>query len=483
MPATPTADAASPPPHPGRAGVAPRVWPLFVGTFFLAAGGGLVFPLLAELQDRHDLPTWGLGVISALFFVGSVAGQLGLAPLGDRGHARRLLLAGVALNMAALVWFAFGTELWQFTAARGLQGLATGMFLPAARASLVRSDPRRAGLLLGRFAGTETGGFVFGPVIGTVIFTALGLQAPFLIVTLPLLAVFVLLARVALPGTAPATAIPARGTPAGATPAGAATGPAEPGAAALAPAPPTRFGVLSSLDLLRRRGVAVAVVLQLSVFLPVGIYESLWARYLDDRGASTLLIGVGLSLYGLPFVLTAPTGGRLADKLGPVRSATLAMLVVIPTTAAYGLVAVPLVIIALALVEAVGNATAVPGAQTAMARSCPPARLTAGQGLSGAVSMLGAGVSAAVAAPVYEAFGPAWLFGGAAACMTALVVAAQVIDRWGGVRGVPDTLPAVDSWSHSADVDTPIGAVPLDPHPGAHHPSPGAGSPSGSTVP
>lgn len=425
------------------------LWPLFVGSFFLAAGGGVIFPLLAELQDAHGLPTWGLGLISALFFAGSVLGQLVIAPLGDRGQARRLLVVGVVANVAALVVFAVASELWQFALARAVTGLATGIFLPAARASLVRADPARAGHLLGRFAGTETGGFVFGPVLGTVIFQGFGLKAPFLVLAAILGGVLVMLVRVPLPGTE-VVAAPAVATGDGAAP-GRSGG-----------------GVLGSIDLLRYRGVVVAVLLQLSVFLPVGIYDSLWARYLDDRGASTLLIGVGLSLYGLPFVLTAPTGGRLADRLGPVRSATLGMLIVVPATAAYGLIAAPILITGMALIEAVGNATAVPGAQTAMARSCPPNRLTAGQGLAGAVSMVGAGVSAAVAAPVYEAVGPAWLFVGAAAGMALLVVAARVVDAWGGVPAVPAAVPITVAdlagpEGHGADVDTPVGPVPLDP--------------------
>src|SRR5690606_8091350 len=111
-------------------------------------------------------------------------------------------------------------------------------------------------------------------------------------------------------------------------------------------------GILSSLRLLRIRGVLVAVLLELAVFLPVGIYDSLWARYLQDRGATTLFVGIGLSLYGIPYVLWAPEGGRLADRIGPVRSATIGMIVVIPATALYGLLALPVAITALALVEA-----------------------------------------------------------------------------------------------------------------------------------
>ena len=70
---------------------------------------------------------------------------------------------------------------------------------------------------------------------------------------------------------------------------------------------------------------------------------------------------MSLTLYGIPYVLWAPKGGALADRLGPVRSATLGMIIVVPATALYGLLAAPLVITGVALIEAIGNATAVPG--------------------------------------------------------------------------------------------------------------------------
>jgi len=385
----------------------------------------------------------------SVILVGAVGAQLLLAPLADRGHARSMLIGGLVASIAGLVLFAVGSQLWHFASARLLEGLAAGAFLPAARSSLVRTDPARAGHLLGRFASAETGGFVFGPVVGTLVFTALGLRAPFLVLAALLVPVVVLVMRAPLAD--PALPAPVRRHPDDA-----------------APSHERLSTLLQPLRLLRIRGVVVAVLLELAVFLPVGIYDSLWARYLDDRGASTLLIGVGLTLYGLPFVLAAPHGGRLADRLGPVRAATLGMFVVVPTTAAYGLLAAPLVITAAALLEAVGNATAVPAAQTAMARSCPPSQLAAGQGLSGAVAMIGAGAAAAVAAPVYEAVGSVWLFGGAAVLMAALVVLARALDRRGGTPAVPhparpSTTPAASAVSASrTEVDTPVGPVPLE---------------------
>ncbi len=425
-----------PPTSPGEAPArGPVLWPYFVTTFLVCSAGGLVFPLLADLQDAHGLPTWGLGAISALYFAGAVGGQLVLAPLADRGHARTLLLAGVGLAVAAMVGFAVAGVLWQFCLARLLSGLAAGSFLPATRATLVRTDPDRAGHLLGRYAGTETGGFVFGPVVGTAVYAVAGLAMPFVVLAIALAAGAVLLLRTPVPAAATVDD-PAVGPGRDVT--------ADDGAAA------GSYGPFSSFGLLRHRGVVVAVLLELAVFLPVGIYDSLWARYLQDRGASTLLVGVGLSLYGIPYVLWAPRGGRLADRLGPVRSATIGLLVVVPTTFVYGLLAGPLVITGVALVEAFGNATAVPGAQTAMARSCPPRRLAAGQGLSGAISLMTAGATAALAAPVYETAGPVVLFSAAAVAMAMLATVAHLVDRKGGTRAVPGPLVAVTDLPASA---------------------------------
>jgi MFS family permease len=399
-------------PDEARPARGPVLWPYFVATFFVAAGGGLIFPLLADLQDEHHLPTWGLGVISGMYFVGAVVGQLVLAPYADRGHTRRLLMAGAILSVVTMVLFAVSSELWQFSLARLMSGLAAGSFLPATRATLVRAAPERAGHLLGRYTGTETGGFVFGPVLGTAAYELWGLAAPFLALAVALAGVTVLLSRSTVPPAAAAADAGGRAAPA--------TG-----------------GIGAVLGLLRIRGVVVAVLLELAVFLPVGIYDSIWARYLQDRGATTMFVGVGLALYGIPYVLWAPQGGKLADRRGPVFAAVVGMVVVVPTTALYGLLAAPVVITLFALMEAFGNATAVPGAQAAMARSCPPERLASGQGLSGSISLLVAGATAAVAAPIYGAAGPEVLFVGAAAVMSLLVVAALALDRRGGVPGVP----------------------------------------------
>ena len=358
---------------------------LLAVTFVAAAANGVIFPLLAGLQEEHGLPTWGLGLISGATFAFGLLAQLLLSPQADRGRARGLLGAGLALTAAALLWFALGTELWEFVAARSLSGLALGCFLPAARAIAATADPARVGRNLGRLASAELGGFIAGPVFGSTLVDRFGLDAPFVVLAG--------LAGVGLVGVTACRLPDVRG-------------------------PRAAVGQ-RSWPLLRRRSVLAAALMSLSLYLPVGVYDALWARYLDDRGASTAFIGASLALYGLPFVALASLGGRLADRHGPVPAVAGGLVVIVPTTFLYGTLSSPGAIVLVAILEAVGQAAAVPGAQAAMARACP-GRVAAGQGLAGAVNLAGAGVAAVAAPPLYEAAGPAAVFGVVAALMAGL---------------------------------------------------------------
>jgi predicted MFS family arabinose efflux permease len=369
--------------------------PLYIVTFLAAAANGVVFPLLADLQDAHDLPTYGLGVISAASFLTALFAQLALAGQADRGRAKTMLLAGLALSFVSLVTFAISTELWQFTLARAMSGLAIGCMWPATRSIIARLDAEHVGRNLGRLASMELGGFITAPVLGAAVAKAFGLDAPFWLLAAVMLVALVALARRPVPGAIPG----------------------------YDPAAPRSV----SLDLLRYREVVVASILALALFMPVGIYDSLWSRYLQDRGASTLFIGVTLALYGVPFILLASRGGRLADRVGPFRAAFVCLVLIAPVIAVYGLFTVPIVIVSFAIIEAVIQAVAVPASQAAMAQACPPERLAAGQGLAGAAGQLGAGLMALGAAPVYEATGSEALFIGAAALTLGLGAIAWVL--------------------------------------------------------
>lgn len=389
--------------HTDRA--TPQMGVLLAAMFTLAAASSVVFPLLPELQDTYDLPTWGLGVISGTAFAVGLAVQVTVAGLADRGHAKALLLAGLGLAAGSGLLFAAGTTLAVFTVARALGGVAVGMFVPAARAIAATVAPSAVAHQLGRLAAFELGGFVFGPVVGAAMAEVWGLRAPFLTFAGAAVAGLAVLAPRRLP-----------------------------------PLPPGTASSTPSLALFRQRGVVVAALLALALFLPVGVYDALWARYLTDRGASTLFAGLSIALYGVPFVLLASTGGRVADRVGPVRAAVRSLWLIAPMTAAYGLLRAPALIAGVALFEAVAQAVAVPAAQAAMARACPPGRIAAGQGLAGATQLAGAAATAFVAAPLYGSAGPEAVFVGVATLIGVIGIVAWRLDAVGArsPAGVPD---------------------------------------------
>jgi predicted MFS family arabinose efflux permease len=310
------------------------------------------------------------------------------------------MVAGLGLSIVSMVLFALSNDLWQFTFARALSGLAFGCFAPATRSIVARLDADNVGRNLGRLASTELGGFITGPVIGATFASAFNLDAPFWVLAVVVAIVLAAIARRPIPGDVPTEALTS-----------------------------TSSGI--ALDLLRYREVVVATLLALALILPVGIYDSLWSRYLQDRGASTLFIGITLTMYGVPFIALASRGGRLADRTGPFHAAFVCLVLVSPLIALYGVITIPIVIVSVALVEAIVQAVAVPASQAAMAIACPPERLAAGQGLAGAAGQAGAGVVALVAAPVYESAGPGFLFAAAAVATLALGGVAWLVHKGG----------------------------------------------------
>lgn len=373
--------------------------PILLATAAISCGVGLIFPLLAEFQDRYGFSAAGLGLISASTFISALVAGVGLAQLADRGRARALLVVGLVGTACSLVWFSFATELWQFVGARAVEGLAAGIFVPAARKVVTAGDPLQAGRRLGMLTSAELAGFLMGPVIGAAL-SGITLQTPFILVASICLVFVVVAVRVRLPR--------------------------------LEESDRTRSS-LSSVAMLRRPRVAGAALLSLALFLPVGVYDAMWSRYLTDRGASTLLIGAGLSLYAVPVILLATWGGRLADRYGAVRVATIALCFVIPMTVGYGLLTVPLLITALAFAEGVPQAVANPAVQAAMLDACAGDEVAAGQGLAYAVNQVGAGVSALVAPIVYAATGPETLFVAVGALMAVVFAGGALLSR----RAVP----------------------------------------------
>lgn len=293
-----------------------------------------------------------------------------------------------------MVMFAFATDPAGLVMARALGGAGEGLYGPAARRAAVNQAVERPAEALGRMGAVAVAGFVMGPPLGAFLLEVGSLRTPFITLA-------VLLA-ICLPGVARIQEPPVVTTPRG-------------GAARL----------------LRRRPVIAALALSASLQTMFGAFEALWSVYFKDLGASARFIGISLALFPLPMIACAPYGGRLADRAGPQRAAVVANLCAVPVVIAYGWVSVPVLVVALALVNTLFQSVSMPGGQAAMARASPDELLATGQGLYGAVGAIAAAIAALTAAPLYTAHGPRVAFGAVGAAVLALSLASRALSSSG----------------------------------------------------
>jgi len=365
-----------------------------------AVGVGVLFPLLASIQREDHLATYGLGLMSgASFFAGLVA-QLGVGPFLDGSRARRVLLGGLALGAVSQAWFASVTSLWSLVGARACGGIAFGIILPAAlrQAGYGQEGPDR-GRRLGAISASMMAGITVGPLLGSVLYSTGGIHLPFIAVAVLLGVVFVL-AVVLIPGSQGADDV------------------TEPLVSTGNRSRRTSFYVLVSV-----------VCLGAASQLPNGLYDALWSRLMTDRGAGALLIGLSLTLYGAPFIVLAPIGGRLAEKRGPLLAGAVGLMIADVFMASYGFVPSPVVITLLGVGEACVQSVAVPAGYAYVARVFPQERAATGQGLFGGAGTAAAGLSAVLGASLYAQVGPGAVFAGGAAASAALAAVALGVGR------------------------------------------------------
>lgn len=373
---------------------APGWTALLAATAAVGIANSVIFSLLSDLQDRFGFGDTSLGLIAGIGLVVGFVGQLLLAPLADRGHSKRLLLWGLGAAVAGSVLFAASSTLLGLVLARAVVGVSNALFLPAARAIAASMSPEGVAERLGRLGGIELAGFVTGPVIGGVLVGPLGVRWPFIVCGIAALAALLALAPRSLP------------------------------------APPIdRDRQRLSIDLLRLRPMQIGVLLNVALFFPVGLYDAIFDRYMTDRGASNVVIGLGFLMYGIPFALLATAGGRLADRRGAYRVSIAALVLVVPFTAIYGIVTAPWLMLVLFAMEGAVQALGVPAAQSVVAQAAPIGRSSAAQGLAGALNLLGAAVSAFAGPLIYQAWGPVAAFSTAAVIVAIATTAAAVLQR------------------------------------------------------
>ncbi|MGL5930579.1 MAG: MFS transporter [Dermatophilaceae bacterium] len=385
-----------------------------VAMTLLSAGSFVIFPLLPTLQGTLGVSTAAIGYLAAAGFAAALVAELVLAPLADRGHARAMAVGGTLLVAAGLAGSALATDGWHLVAGRALVGFGFGMFVSAASALLVRSDPARSGERLGRLGAAELAGIAVGPMAaGAAVAVAsptviLAVSAGTVLVAAPVvLAGFREMRTTAADDARFVGDVPsARGT----------HGEDDTHAVRPSSAPAPRV----SLDLLTSRRVVGIVLLYAAVMVPTGAYDGVWPRFMTDLGADPLLTAASYALFAVPFVLVSGWAGRLADRRGGVSAFARGLAVLLPIIGFYGVVGSPWVATGMGFVESTGQALAFIGAAAAMAHTVDPGRAGSAQGLLRGIGLLAATAAAAGSGLAYDGGGALLLFGGTAVAVAIL---------------------------------------------------------------
>jgi predicted MFS family arabinose efflux permease len=230
---------------------------------------------------------------------------------------------------------------------------------------------------------------MIGPVLASGLFALFGLRMPFIVVAAVLLLLAPLALRLHIPG---------------------ASNPLE----------------RAVRTLVKRPAIQACLAMGMAFYIAVGVFEAIWAVFMADLGASTLFIGITMSLFTLPMIAIAPWAGSLAQRRHVLKLVTLTMSTAVACMLVYGQLesiwwlCVPLGI------HAMADAATLPATQLAVGYASGEGALAAGQGLFGAAGLAVAAVVSLTSGVIYEAAGASGLWSVSAIAMMVCILFALV---------------------------------------------------------
>jgi MFS family permease len=336
-------------------------------------GYGVMFTVLDDFRDKYGITEAQLGIIVGVGFITGFLSQILFAPQADKGHAKKLVMIGIAIEIVGTLFMAFGHAFLPLILGRLLAGFGVGISEPALRRILILSDPERMGQNLGLIVSASVAGFTAGPIVSALTADTLGIAAPFLMVAVLLIVVAFGLSKLQFQE------------------------------ANIEDAPTQRL----AFDMLRIRPLAGAIVIGLALFAMIGTFDAVWSVMMDDMKAPTWVANVGISLFAMPMIFLAPRGGRLTQKFGPFKASMTGLSIGAVCLVLYGTLWSPYPMLAIGVIHGVVDGLTVTGGSAAVALVAPRERLASAQGLFGGLQTLMGGIAAVIAGTAYGIIGRA----------------------------------------------------------------------------
>ena len=373
---------------------------------------GTMFTILDDLRDKYGVSESRLGMVLGVGFLAGFVSNVFLAPLADRGHAKRMIMLGIVIQLVGNTMFAFSTSFVPLFTARAIMGIGGGMMYPAIRRIIILGDPENMGSNLGRMVSFDVGGFTLGPVLSAATVGTFGIEAPFLIISVLMVAL------------------------------GAGLWNLHVTEAVASEAPPQRL----AFDLFRIRPFAGAIVIGCALFVMIGTFDALWSLMMDDMEAPTWVANIGISLFALPMLFLGPPGGRLTQRVGPFRASISGLLAGSVIITMYGVLPSPYAMMVFGCIHGIVDGLTVTGGSAAIAMVVPHERLAAAQGMQGAAQTVVAGAASVAAGSAYGAFGRGPSFVGCAVIMLVCVTVGAWMARGHlGMKGTDSFDPVRES--------------------------------------
>jgi MFS family permease len=351
----------------------------------LAMGYGVMFTVLDDYRRLYGIQAGALSLVVAIGFFASFAAQVLLAPIADRGHAKTMVVSGVAVAVVGTLGMAFSKHLILLVVSRAVMGLGAGMAVPALRRIVILAAPGDMGRNLGMMLSADVTGFAAGPALSAVLVGPFPLSAPFLVVAALTAACIPVVLRLHVHETV------------------------EP--------PKERF----AFDLLKLRPYSAAVLLGCAVFVMIGTFDALWVLVLDDLHASDWIKNIGITVFALPLIFFGSAGGKFAQRVGPYRVGTIGLAIGAMFIFLYGRMPTGGAMMAIGIVHALNDGFTISSTSVAVGMAVDAERQAGAQGLMGGAQTLVAGITAIAAGQLYGHFGRATAYTVTALAMVLLV--------------------------------------------------------------
>jgi MFS family permease len=336
-------------------------------------GYGVMFTVLDDFRDKYGITEAQLGLIVGVGFITGFLSQILFAPQADKGHAKKLVMIGITVEVVGTLFMAFGHAFLPLILGRLLTGFGVGISEPALRRILILSDPERMGQNLGLIVSASVAGFTAGPIVSALTADTLGISAPFLLVAALLVVVAIGLSKLQFQE------------------------------ANIEDAPTQRL----AFDMLRIRPLAGAIVIGLALFAMIGTFDAVWSVMMDDMKAPTWVANLGISLFAFPMIFLAPRGGRFTQKVGPFKASMVGLSIGAVCLVMYGTLWSPYPMLVVGVIHGVVDGFTVTGGSAAVALVAPRERLASAQGLYGGLQTLTGGIAAVLAGAAYGVIGRA----------------------------------------------------------------------------